>query len=421
MKQFRYINSLIVFALLLCNAAVCIAYELKDAIVDVYASNPVLKKARRDMMIAENELKKGITGFLPTVYYSAQSQKEELKGASADPYKLYMLSVEQPIFRGFATVTEKKLAGVEFNSAIVQYRSVASEVYRQAVYHYQSVIIARKILNFALKNRNVMRNHLKFTRTKFDLGELTKTSVLAAEAKLAKADAQLSQAQYELDTACVGFEQVIGVSPTDDLKEIDLPNSLLPSTVDEYIEAVMANNFSVKNAYNGMDSAKLLHRLSLTKFSPTVSFNLSTANADMYSSLRPDYTRYTLSVNVPIFDKGVKFINAKSAKHRAAGALEDLARVQNEVHSKASGAWYKYHSSVAMLAAMEKEITAAENSLAGLTEEMKSGTRTMIEVLDAELECFRVKIEHEKVMMRMVSSIYEMFHYLGYLQYDGDM
>ena len=72
---------------------------------------------------------------------------------------------------------------------------------------------AREIAHLAENNLQVMHQHLTDTQSRFEVGEITRTNVSQAEARLAAAQADQIRANNDVAVAQAQFFEVVGVPP----------------------------------------------------------------------------------------------------------------------------------------------------------------------------------------------------------------
>ena len=78
---------------------------------------------------------------------------------------------------------------------------------------YMNVMRDSAILDLQRRNVEVIQEQLRQTRDRFNVGEVTRTDVAQAEARVAAAQSQMLNAQANLTTARAAYRRVIGIDP----------------------------------------------------------------------------------------------------------------------------------------------------------------------------------------------------------------
>ncbi|MCH2038875.1 MAG: TolC family protein, partial [Rickettsiales bacterium] len=164
--------------------------SIKEALEATYAFNPTIK-AEIEAVKSTAELgNQARSGWLPTVSYRYERSREgrDLGGSISEdmsPSFSKQLDVVQPIFSGFSTIYGMKQARNQFESAKENYRRVEQNVMFNAVTAYMDLVRDNEVLKLNENNERVLQKHLQVTQERFKLGEVTRTDVAQAQARLA--------------------------------------------------------------------------------------------------------------------------------------------------------------------------------------------------------------------------------------------
>ena len=123
------------------------------------------------------------------------------------------LTVSQTIFNGFQTdnLTRRAESNVYSQRETLRYTELT--VLYNAVQAYMNVLSNTATLELNRNNVEVLEEQLRQTRDRFNVGEVTRTDVAQAEARLAGARSQVSAAESALRTSIGIYRQNIGVEP----------------------------------------------------------------------------------------------------------------------------------------------------------------------------------------------------------------
>ena len=101
---------------------------------------------------------------------------------------------------------------------------------------------------------------------------------------------------------------------------------------------------------------------------------------------RNDTVEVQLQLNVPLYRAGADYSRTRAAVETAAQRDDDLAEARRKAQESAESAWQAMLSAQASFGAAQEELDSATLAVEGVREESRVGTRTTIDVLNAEQE-----------------------------------
>ena len=215
------------------------AETLEEALVAAYSANPTLLAGRALLRSVDEGVPQARSGWRPSLSATVESGYSSIESSTASdrhqqrrPH-LGSLSLSQPLYSGGQTVAAISQAE---NTVVAQRASlhgVEQSVLLNAVSVYTSVHQAEAILSLNIHNEQVLTRQLEATRDRFEVGEITRTDVHQAEARLARATADRIQAEGDIVAARAAYRNVIGKFP-ENLTAPPAPGGL-PSGVEEAI------------------------------------------------------------------------------------------------------------------------------------------------------------------------------------------
>lgn len=402
-----------------CNAN---AFTLDDAIILAHENNYKILAESQNYDATKMALPKALGGFLPTVQGTSTNSKTELQSRAAreasnrDPnIHTYGATVTQPIFNGGGTYAQVRIAQSAKKSGLARFYNVSNAITVQAVSAYEGVLSGRHIYEINVKNQDVFKQSLDYARIRFDAGVITKTDVLQAEVRYSDAQASKEKAYADMKNAEATFEQVLGAQAPADMDTIDVSHITLPSNVEELIEIAKSNNPALKSSRADYDVARYQVNTAVAQILPSVSAQAqmlrSDKKKDVFNSV--DANTYTLQVQVPIFQGGGEYASIKERRHLARKADYDYRQLDREVNESAITVWNNYRTALAVVKTRTDGVTAAEQALEGVQEEVNIGTRTTIDLLNAQNELFNAKVAHRRAKSDVVVVTYQMLQVMG--------
>jgi outer membrane protein TolC len=122
-------------------------------------------------------------------------------------------TVTQPLYRGGRTTAGTRRAENQVYAQRARLLAVEQTVLLDGVRAYVSVVQNQEEVRLNENNVQVLVRQLQATNERFRVGEITRTDVAQAEARLAAARFQLEQSQGTLQASRATFVRVIGLAP----------------------------------------------------------------------------------------------------------------------------------------------------------------------------------------------------------------
>lgn len=387
----------LLFALLMLPAGAQ-ADPFTEALASTYNTHPRLKSEREQVKAVDEQVSQAVSGWRPqlSATYEKGKQRTSFDGSpkTSNDQQTKQLSVEQPIYSGGSTVAGTKAAENTVKAARADLSQAEQEVLFAGAQAYMDVVRDQALLELSLLNVEVLRQQLKASKDRFDVGELTRTDVAQSEARLSQAISEASQAEGNLESSKAVFKRVVDFAPGDDLPLPEV-EKLLPATLEESVKVaedgnpqILAAQFRKEAADDTVDvrTASLLPELSLRgtmrRQDGVGSFGESTLDSDSV----------VLSLQLPLYQSGAEYSRVREAKKQAQQRHFDTIDIEQEIRQNVTRAWESYETTRATIEANESAVRAAEIALEGVKQEQQYGARTIIDVLDAEQELFSTRV-----------------------------
>jgi len=392
------VRAVLVACALVSPAAGAEAQTLREALALAYANNPTLQAARARLRATDENVPIALSGWRPVITLQGQygyadgtqtgrlaSGVRQRTDIERNPFS-GSATISQPLYRGGRTVAAIRRAEAQVLAERANLLAVEQTVLADAVNAYVTVIQNQEVLRLATNNVRVLERQLQAARDRFRVGEITRTDVAQAEARLERARSERSRADGDLQTARSNFERTIGEPP----RQLTAPPPLRPIARDaeEAARLAEANNPNVLRAR--FDEQAAIHNIDVIfgELLPTASLQGSTFRNDD-STLRD--TRSTGSqvigvLSVPLYQGGQEHARVRQAKQEAQRAQEVLNEARRQVVDNARRAWETLQAARAEVNARTAQIRANEIALEGVQREALVGSRTTLDVLNAEQE-----------------------------------
>ncbi|OKH89854.1 TolC family outer membrane protein [Thalassospira sp. TSL5-1] len=377
------------------------AETLDDALAKAYQNNPTLEAGRAQLRATDEEISQALSNWRPTVQLNGSAgirkldvdtgQAASTNDTTLNPYQVG-LNVSQPLYRGGRTEAETKRAEARIQAQRAALRSTEQSVFLNVATAYFNVLRDTAVVELNQNNIRVLERQLEATRDRFSVGEVTRTDVSQAEARLAGAKANLIAAQGTLANTRAVYERLVGNAPVD----LKIPASLegLPTSVKQVIDTASVQHPDVLQAQYSEEAAHDNIRLSEGALYPVVNLTAGLSRSREASSedTTTDTAEVMAEVTVPIYQKGAEYSSIRAAKQTAGQARIVVDQTRREVIESATSAWENLVTARASIESQQAEVSSAEVALDGVQREASVGSRTVLDVLDQEQELLQARV-----------------------------
>ncbi|HEX9836546.1 MAG TPA: TolC family protein, partial [Alphaproteobacteria bacterium] len=249
---------------------------------------------------------------------------------------------------------------------------------------------------------------LEATRNRFQVGEVTLTDVSQAESRLARALADRIAAEGNLATSRAVYQTVVGVAPG--TLETPPPLGDLPATIADARRVASERAFPVMLQYYVERAAREQVEIIFGEMLPlvTVGGELSRRLGASGPDSRTETASVTARLTVPLYEAGSITARVREAKEVAAQQRRLLDQQIRASTETATRAWDALQTAQAQVTAFTAEVRAAEIALRGVQQEAQVGSRTVLDVLDAEQELLNGQVNLARARHDVVVSSYNL-------------
>ncbi len=401
------IKAVLAVTTVLAGTTVASAETLKEALAAAYASNPQLMAQRAALRATDEGVAAANAGFLPTLNGTGSFDRgarviddqspngsETVQDINSDAY---VLTLNQNLFRGFQDRATRKQRLREIDAGRAQLANVEQQVLLDAVTAYMNVLRDEAVVELNKNNVQVLERQLQASRDRFRVGEVTRTDVAQSEARLEGSKSTLLSSEATLAASRAQYQRVIGRPPSSLETPTEKPD--LPLTMDEAIEIAVVESPNVEVARHNEDAAR--HSVNAAKGSllPSVDLRYQYTHAEQIQNfgtlsfpIIADINSVNVSVSVPIFNGGLRHSNVRRAKQLRSQRMMEIHQAERVAQEQALVAWDNYRAAQGQILSNEAQVRANEIALEGVRQEAYVGSRTTLDVLNAEQELLNARV-----------------------------
>lgn len=419
---------------LLAVPATAHAQSLEDTLTTAYNSNPSLQAERARLRATEEGEVQARSARLPNVSADASISRQHTESQSTfviggtpvasnsesdSTPKNYSLSASQSIYRGGRTDGAIDQASALVMAGREGLRAVEQTVLVDAVTAFMDVRRDQEVVSIRRNNVDVLAQQLQAARDRFEVGEITRTDVAQAEARLSGAQAQLSAAQAQLAASRAAYQRVTGEPPA----TLEEPPALppLPDALADAAEFAFNNSPQLLAAQYSEEAARHAIRVARGALRPEVSIQ-ATASASRDSSFsgdERDSTSVVGRVSMPIFTGGLNRSRVRAAVAQEEQARHQVREARRVVTEGVTNAWSGYVTSLAVIESSQQAVRANEIALEGVQQEAFVGIRTTLDVLNAEQELLDSRLTLVTAERDSYVAGYRLLQAMGLLSAEG--
>lgn len=397
----RYLRSLLLAGSLALLPSAAVGQTLDDALAAAYLNNPRLLGGQAELRAVNEAVPQALSGWRPSVELSGSAGFSRNSADSGGPtgwdtetrrIRQAELAVRQPLYRGGRTVAGVERAENEVLGQRAQLTDTEQAVLFDAVTAYMDVWRDEAVLRLNVNNEEVLQRQLRATLDRFEVGEITRTDVAQAEARLSRVTAQRIDAEAQLRTSRALFREVTGI-PAGTLTAPPSPDGLPESEPQAAEEAQLANPRVIAAGFFERAAERAI-RQQLGELYPELNLR-GAVNEGRDLSGRGTKSRSAsllAELSFPLYQQGLVSSQVREARQVNSQRRLEMEQARRAVEQEAIAAWEALQSARAQIRSFESEIAAAEIALEGVREEATVGARTVLDVLDQEQELLDAQV-----------------------------
>jgi TolC family type I secretion outer membrane protein len=384
----------------LATASPLRAQSLIEALSTTYNSNPDLLAQRALLRQTDETLAQAVANWRPKVSLSVEYNKIQYNSLPAVRAATYyalngrttLLSVTQPLFRGGKTVADTKAAQANIQSQRALLQDTEQTVLLQAANTYADLLRDVGIVDVRKNNVRVLVQQLDATRERFRVGELTITDVSQAEARLEQAKADLVQAEAVVRVDQASYQRVVGARPGT-LGELALIGAL-PASEEECVALAMDYGPRALSAQHRITAASYGVNSAISSLLPQVNVVGFMQYQQDLQVPNDQYYQYGVRVQatVPIYQNGSEWSAIRQAKELVGQRRNELDSARRLAAQTVISAWRNLDSARSRVTSFTAQVKANDVALNGVRQEALVGSRTTLDVLNAEQELLNSQV-----------------------------
>ncbi len=408
-------------ALLVAAALVAMpasAETLADALRSAYETNPELAAARaavrrvdENMPITRAEMRPSLGGSV-TFSQDLDDQLNDFGRVTVAGVR-----INQNVWLGGRVQAQLDAADARIGAAREILRSVENRIIADTVEAYAEVLATREEVRLNQNQVKVLREQLRASSDRFEVGDVTRTDVAQSQARLADAEARLVAAEGNAQTAEQAYLRLVGHPPGDLAPLPELPP--LPPSVETARELALASapvliaaRYDEKAA---ADQVRAIRRERWGTASVNATFGYQIPAGGPFEQFRVDGLVGGINMNasIPIYTAGLLSSRTRQAEATQSEAIETIETTRRTVLEQTTNSWIAIETAKSLIRSAQASIDANRLASEGVRQENLVGSRDIIEVLNAEQELLNSQVTLVRAQRSLYGATYRLLQVIG--------
>lgn len=414
MKQMRktaWMWALLASTAMIGWAAPVRADSLQEALAQAYSQNPSLAAARAALRAADEKVSEAEAGRRPNL--EANGSAGLSRTATEDPTsdndmtpRSLGIQATQPIWRFGRIQSAIDTAENSMKAQRAQLDAQEQSLLLSAATTYLDVLRDQSVFDLASNNEQVLERQLQASRDRFEVGEITRTDVSQSEARLARARSDRVESQGALFASRAAYQRLVGSEPQN-LSQPEL--ALAEINLDEAVQQAESANPNVQSAIMAVAAAQSQVEATQSELLPDLSLTAGAQRSwetSMGVKGASDAAQVQMHMRVPLYQSGAEYARLRGAQQQANQKQMELDEARRATREEAIRAFEALRATRSSVDSRKSQVKASTLALEGVRQESEVGTRTVLDVLNAEQELLDartglVRAEHDATVAQL--------------------
>jgi len=401
---------------------------LNEALLKAYTNNKELNAERENIKVSKEELKISRSEYLPSATITGSKSQENTNEITDRTGKDTTIEDVNPLTKSikleqtlidFGRSAEYDKSKIGIILAEAKLLKKEQEILYKATEAFTDLILANENLNNNLRNFKLLERQVETDQVRLERGQITISDLSQSESSFAGAQAQFIQAENNVITKKLNYENVIGkISDSANLQKpleiiLELPKSLTRA-----IELSKNNNPNIKIAQFELEQSKKDLKIAKSDLAPTATLSLERSYTEDLSATIDEKEKDTIKATLswPFYSGGKKraTINKSQNLLDRKKLLLDNAIKTNETN--VASAWSNLQSSKSLLSSVKSQVRAAEIANEGISAEYDRGSRSTLDVIQSSTLLLNAQISLANSERNYILSQYNLLKSIGLLK-----
>ncbi len=415
---------------------------LEDCIDLALKTNPDVKISQYQIDLGQEQQKQSKNALLPTLdfesSYKKQSHVPEINisemgfGAipgfntlNIKPVEMgvkdsydFRLTLSQPLFTGFSLKNNLLSSNSLLKSKEYEKKQNRLQLIYKVESAYANICLLKKQIEILEVSKKQITSHLNDIKNYFDQGLARYDEVMSVKVRLSEADLSLIKGQNALETACAVLASLVGrdISVDETLKTLEI-NTMETVTINESIQMALDNRveFDVLNSNKQAltFSKKAVSGAKLPNVFAYASYGYGKPGLDYVKKDWMDYWVAGLGLKWNLWNWKTTGSKVQQVKIKINVLEQNWEQLERMVTLEVKKAGYWVNEAVKSFNVTQQMVNQAEEAYNVVVNSYKNGQATNSQVLDAQSDLNRAKLEQARTELNYFLAKSNWRHALG--------
>ncbi|MCK5876002.1 MAG: TolC family outer membrane protein [Candidatus Marithrix sp.] len=397
-------------------------YELAEQ------NDPQLKIANSERLITAQQKPQAQAPLLPQISLNANAVENwnSNSGSNTENSTIgYNASLSYALYRRNLNIQLKQVDG-KINQAEANYETAKQDLIKRLADSYFAILASSDNVEFAIGAKKAFQQQLKDATQRFDVGMIAITDVQEAQAGYDIAVADVIAAQNRLDNSFETLRAITGsyhsiLATLKNKAPIMEPNS---SDLDVWTEVALQQNPQILAIQQALEVASQEVVKQRAANYPTLDL---VGNYNHSDSIRGDENPQNnnikgasvgLQLQYSLYSGGLVQARIKEAQQRRIQTIERLEQQRRIVQMQTRQAFLNLVSNISKIKALQQALKSTKTALKAIQTGFDLGTRTSVDVVNAQRDLLRAQSNHSTARYDYVISTFQLKQAVGMLGLD---
>lgn len=413
---------------LLMGAANAEPVVMDEALSRLLQEHALISQADKELASAQQQVKVAESAWFPTLTVSGLYGREHIDRDVGTDTKMNRSELDASLRQtlwdfgktsGAITKAEKAVTREELERDLQ-----AQNLMLAGIEAYVNLIKAYRVTQFARQSEKNIKQQTRLEDTRISNGKGYTTDVLQAKAQLAGARAKRVSAEQQLSTAKNRYVAVFNTPAPDEVDMVmpTMPNTLLPTNIDDLINHVVLNNPDVRRGQASVAvAAAEIERVKASEWMPNLDLVASTSHQRNKDGVEGDRINNEVFVqfswNIGVSGQANHQVKSATADEAAQQAQADYTLMTAK--ETAENAWSDLILAKERAGYLQDQAEIAGQFLELARKERELGRRSLIDVLSGETSLINAQSDYSAAQADVVIASYNIVRSMGKLTLDN--
>ncbi len=317
------------------------------------------------------------------------------------------LSLSVPVYRRELWV-QLDQADDSIAQAEAQYAAAEQDLIVRTAQAYFDILSAQDSLEFAKAETAAIARQLDQAKQRFDVGLIAITAVHEAQAAYDQSRSDLILAENTLDNAWEALFEITRrkVKSLANLAEDLALSKPQPQSIEAWGNRAQQQNLSIRAAQEARDIARKNIKVQQSGHYPTLDLVGSHDRSRTTSSTGSESNTSVIGLqfSLPIYAGGAVTSRTKQARFDLEAAQENLDKERRSTNRQVRDAYRRVLASISAVQALKASTISTRSALEATEAGFEVGTRTMVDVLNAQRDLYQSLSNYATVRYNYIMS-----------------